>query len=78
MTKKRAALHAKWSYGNPVKSDKEIRFIDMKEMPMELMQLSTPVQYFKYFMTRDILEYMLHKLYYTLFNVAPQKCLVVL
>jgi hypothetical protein len=55
--KKTAAPHPKWSYGNLIKSDNETRFTDMKEMPMELMQLSTSVQYSKYFITRDILEY---------------------
>jgi hypothetical protein len=48
MTKKKnAAPHHEWSHGNLVKPDGEVRFIDTKEMPMELMQLSIPVQYFQ-------------------------------
>jgi hypothetical protein len=63
MTKKKnAAPRQKWSCGNLVKPDNEIRFIYTKEMPMELMQLSIPVQYFKYFITAGILEYILHQI----------------
>jgi hypothetical protein len=37
MTKKNAAPHREWSYGNLVKLDGEIRFIDRKEIRVELM-----------------------------------------
>mgnify|MGYP000336018700 CR=1 FL=1 len=54
--KKGIASLPKWSSGNLVRNDDEIKFINMMEMPMELMQLSSPVQYFKFFMTKEILE----------------------
>jgi hypothetical protein len=37
MTKENASPHHKLSYGNLVKPYNEIRFIDTKEIPVELM-----------------------------------------
>jgi hypothetical protein len=50
-----------WSLGNMIKNEEETKFIASNEMPMDLMLLSTPIQYFKFFMTGEIFEHILHQ-----------------
>ena len=59
-----------WSLGNMIKDEEGTKFIASNEMPMDLMLLSTPIQYFKFFMTREILKHTLHQS--TLYSV--QQC----
>ena len=49
-----------WSLGNMIKNEEETKLIASNEMPMDLMLLSTPIQYFKFFMTGEIFEHILH------------------
>lgn len=50
-----------WKIGNLVRKDDEIQFTGNTALPQEIVGLETPVQYFKYFFTNEMIQYIVEQ-----------------
>ena len=67
----------KWRPRNMEKFKEEVKFEGHQDLPEEIQQLSTPIDYFKYFVTDEILQYVVEQsnLYATQSRPTKPSCL---